>query len=187
MARLIFERDRRNFLITRAHVRTMLSRYAQVEPAEWRFIANVHGRPEILDRPAGVPDLRFNLSHSGQWLLLAVTTRREVGIDVERRVLLQDYEAVGATCFAEEELSLLRGTNRAQQRDLFYRMWTRKEAWGKATGTGLASGGPAVTPAFPDGWTGVEFDCCPGYAAAMVVEGEIWAVREFEFETHAPA
>ena len=55
MARLVFERDRRRFLLTRALVRTMLSRYAAVAPADWTFIANVHGRPEILDRPHGVP------------------------------------------------------------------------------------------------------------------------------------
>ena len=55
MARFVFERDRRSFLMTRALVRTILSRYATVAPADWRFIANVHGRPEILDRPAGVP------------------------------------------------------------------------------------------------------------------------------------
>ena len=63
MARFVFEKDRRSFLLTRALVRTMLSRYAPVDPAGWRFITNVHGRPEILDRPSGIPDLRFNISH----------------------------------------------------------------------------------------------------------------------------
>ena len=64
MARFVFERDRRQFLITRALVRTMLSRYAEVAPRDWRFITNQYGRPEVLDRPAGVADLRFNLSHT---------------------------------------------------------------------------------------------------------------------------
>src|SRR3954451_20032403 len=64
MTRFVFDRDRRTFLLTRALVRTTLSRYAAVPPAAWRFIANDHGRPEILDRAAGVPDLRFNLSHT---------------------------------------------------------------------------------------------------------------------------
>ena len=92
MARLVFERDRRRFLLTRALVRTMLSRYAGVAPAEWAFIANVHGRPEILDRPRGVPDLRFNLSHTEGLIACAVTIGREVGVDVEhiQRRLTQD-------------------------------------------------------------------------------------------------
>src|SRR5688500_14140558 len=62
MARLVFERDRRRFLLTRALVRTMLSRYAGVAPAEWSFIANVHCRPEIVVRPRGATDMRFNNS-----------------------------------------------------------------------------------------------------------------------------
>ena len=64
MQRFVFDKDRRAFLITRALVRTMLSRYAAVPPADWRFITNAHGRPELLDRPANVPDLRFNISHT---------------------------------------------------------------------------------------------------------------------------
>ena len=83
MARLVFGRDRRRFLLTRALVRTMLSRYAAVPPADWAFITNVHGRPEILNRPRGVPDLRFNLSHTDGLIACAVTIGREVGIDVE--------------------------------------------------------------------------------------------------------
>ena len=83
MARFVFERDRRAFLLTRALVRTTLSRYAAVAPADWRFIANVHGRPEILDRPEGVPDLRFNISHTDGLIACAVTIGREVGVDVE--------------------------------------------------------------------------------------------------------
>ena len=83
MARLVFDRDRRAFLMTRALVRTTLSRYAPVAPADWRFITNAHGRPEILDRPAGVPDLRFNISHTDGLIACAVTIGREVGVDVE--------------------------------------------------------------------------------------------------------
>src|SRR5215218_6477573 len=83
MARFVFDRDRRAFLLTRALVRTTLSRYAPVRPADWKFIANVHGRPEILDRPSGVPDLRFNILHTDGLIACAVTIGREVGVDVE--------------------------------------------------------------------------------------------------------
>src|SRR4029453_1384894 len=83
MVRFVFERDRRQFLITRALVRTMLSRYAEVAPRDWRFVTNQFGRPEVLDRPAHVPDLRFNLSHTDGLIACAVTVGREVGVDVE--------------------------------------------------------------------------------------------------------
>jgi 4'-phosphopantetheinyl transferase len=137
MARLIFERDRRRFLLTRALVRTMLSRYAGVRPADWSFIANVHGRPEILDRPRGAPDLRFNLSHTEGLIACAVTIGREVGVDVEHigRRLTHD---VAGRFFAPREVSDLRVLPEDEQHRTFFDYWTLKEAYIKARGFGLA-------------------------------------------------
>jgi 4'-phosphopantetheinyl transferase len=137
MARLVFERDRRRFLLTRALVRTMLSRYASVPPAGWSFIANVHGRPEILDRPAGVPDLRFNLSHTDGLIACAVTIGREVGIDVEHigRRLTHD---VAGRFFAPSEVHDLEALPADEQPRVFFDYWTLKEAYIKARGFGLA-------------------------------------------------
>ena len=137
MARLIFERDRRRFLLTRALVRTMLSRYASVPPAGWSFIANVHGRPEILDRPAGVPDLRFNLSHTEGLIACAVTIGRDVGIDVEHigRRLTHD---VAGRFFAPSEVRALELLPADEQPRVFFDYWTLKEAYIKARGFGLA-------------------------------------------------
>ena len=137
MARFVFERDRRSFLLTRALVRTTLSRYASVAPADWRFIANLHGRPEILDRPAGVPDLRFNLSHTDGLIACAVTIGREVGVDVEHvgRHLMHD---VAGRHFAPKEVSDLRSLPESEQDRVFFDYWTLKEAYIKARGFGLA-------------------------------------------------
>ena len=137
MARFVFDRDRRAFLITRALVRTMLSRYAQVAPADWKFIANVHGRPEILERPAGAPDLRFNISHTDGLIACAVTIGREVGVDVEHinRHLAHD---VAGRFFAPDEVTDLRKLPDEEQRRVFFDYWTLKEAYIKARGFGLA-------------------------------------------------
>jgi 4'-phosphopantetheinyl transferase len=137
MARLVFERDRRRFLLTRALVRTMLSRYAGVAPAEWTFIANVHGRPEILDRPQDVPDLRFNLSHTEGLIACAVTIGREVGVDVEhiQRRLTRD---VAGRFFAPSEVNHLKALAEDEQARAFFDYWTLKEAYIKARGFGLA-------------------------------------------------
>lgn len=137
MARLVFERDRRRFLLTRALVRTMLSRYANVPPAGWSFIANVHGRPEILDRPKGVPDLRFNISHTEGMIACAVTIGREVGIDVEHigRRLTHD---VAGRFFAPSEVNDLEALPADEQARVFFDYWTLKEAYIKARGFGLA-------------------------------------------------
>jgi 4'-phosphopantetheinyl transferase len=137
MARFVFDRDRRAFLLTRALVRTTLARYANVKPAAWQFITNAHGRPELLDRPAGVPDLRFNISHTNGLIACAVTIGREVGIDVEdigRRVT----HDVAGRHFAPAEVNDLRRLPDAEQQRVFFDYWTLKESYIKARGFGLA-------------------------------------------------
>ncbi len=137
MQRFVFDKDRRAFLITRALVRTMLSRYAAVAPAAWRFVANAHGRPDILDRPAGCPDLRFNISHTDGAIACAVTIGREIGIDVEyiKRPLHHD---VAGRYFAPAEVRDLRRLPESEQPRVFFDYWTLKESYIKARGFGLA-------------------------------------------------
>jgi len=137
MARLVFDRDRRAFAITRGLVRTMLSRYAAVAPQDWRFIENVHGRPEILERPSGAPDLRFNISHTDGLIACAVTIGREVGVDVEHigRHLTHD---IPGRFFAPDEVTDLRKLPAENQQKVFFDYWTLKEAYIKARGFGLA-------------------------------------------------
>ena len=137
MARFVFDRDRRAFLMTRALVRSMLSRYAPVAPAEWRFIANVHGRPEILDRPKGAPDLRFNISHTDGLIACAVTIGREVGVDVEHTGRHLTHDVAGRH-FAPNEVTDLRKLPADEQKKVFFDYWTLKEAYIKARGFGLA-------------------------------------------------
>ena len=137
MARFVFEKDRKAFLLTRALVRTMLSRYSSIAPADWKFIANVHGRPEILDRPAGVPDLRFNISHTDGLIACAVTIGREVGVDVENVSRHVTHDVAGRH-FAPREVSDLRKLPDSEQRKVFFDYWTLKESYIKARGFGLA-------------------------------------------------
>jgi 4'-phosphopantetheinyl transferase len=137
MARFVFDRDRRAFLLTRALVRTMLSRYAPVRPSEWKFIANAHGRPEILDRPVGVPDLRFNISHTDGLIACAVTIGREVGVDVENITRPLHHDVAGRY-FAPQEVNDLRRLPHAEQARVFFDYWTLKESYIKARGFGLA-------------------------------------------------
>ena len=137
MARFVFEKDRKAFLMTRALVRTTLSRYAPVAPKDWQFITNAHGRPEILARPPGVPDLRFNISHTDGLIACAVTIGREVGVDIEniRRRVVHD---VAGRHFAPKEVSDLRSLPEDQQDKVFFDYWTLKESYIKARGFGLA-------------------------------------------------
>ena len=137
MARFVFEPDRRQFLITRALVRTMLSRYAALAPHDWRFVTNRYGRPEVVARPAGVPDLRFNISHTEGLIACAVTVGREVGVDVENLNRKVTHDIPGRF-FAPRELADLRSLPDAEQPRAFFDYWTLKEAYIKARGFGLA-------------------------------------------------
>lgn len=90
-----------------------------------------HGKPEITDFPK-----HFNLSHSGDYVVCAVSDR-EVGVDIQKWVPFQERTA--ERFFAPEEWKLLQSLPAKQHMEMFYRLWTRKEAYGKYTGLGLQS------------------------------------------------
>ncbi|HYC89892.1 MAG TPA: 4'-phosphopantetheinyl transferase superfamily protein [Thermoanaerobaculia bacterium] len=134
--RFYFERDRRRYLVTRALVRTVLSKYAAVDPKEWVFSTNAYGRPEIANPE--VRDLTFNLSHTHHLIVLGVTKRRALGVDVEN---IRDREAAIAVAdhyFAPPEVAALHATPEEQQHYRFFEYWTFKESYIKARGMGLS-------------------------------------------------
>ncbi len=131
-----FERDRHAFLVTRALVRTVLSRYCSVGPADWRFVENEYGRPEIAG-PLGHPPLRFNLSHTAGLIACVVALDREIGVDVEV-VGHRSTVAIAEDFFAEPEIAALRKLAEPERIQQFYAIWTLKESYIKARGMGLA-------------------------------------------------
>lgn len=129
--------DAARFVIGRALARTMLSRYADVAPRDWPFVIDDHGRPELVGRAPGAPDLRFNLTHTSGLVACAVTVGREVGVDVEhisRRITHDLPERF----FSAREVADLRALPDADQHAVFFDYWTLKEAYIKARGLGLA-------------------------------------------------
>lgn len=136
-ARFRFARDQRRFLVTRALVRTVLSRYAAVRPEEWIFSAGPRGRPAI-SAPPPASILEFNISHSCDLVMLGVTSGRALGIDVES-VEAREAEIDGLDrYFAPEESAALLSLPPAARRRRFFELWTLKESYIKARGLGLA-------------------------------------------------
>jgi 4'-phosphopantetheinyl transferase len=117
-------------------VRTTLSRYADVAPADWQFAAAAHGRPEIVPRP-GVPPLRFSLAHTEGLVAVAVTLRSDVGIDVEPRSRRARVRDIAQRFFSPVEAAALEALPPDRQAAAFLDYWTLKEAYVKATGLGL--------------------------------------------------
>jgi 4'-phosphopantetheinyl transferase len=137
-SRFVFPRDRHRFLVTRALVRTVLSRYADVAPADWTFVVNTYGRPEIAARHPRAGILSFNVSHTPGLVVLGVGFGRALGVDTENVRALQAPLEVAARFFAPTEVAALRALPEANQSRRFFEYWTLKEAYLKARSMGLA-------------------------------------------------
>ncbi len=134
MERFHFAQDRRRDLVARALVRTVLSRYASLSPSQWRFSDDANGRPRIANPPAGL-ELDFNLSHSAEMVVLAVSDRA-IGVDVEHIARDADIERLDRYFSATERAGLLALAPPGRRRR-FFELWTLKESYLKARGVGL--------------------------------------------------
>jgi 4'-phosphopantetheinyl transferase len=135
-ARYVFERNRHEYLLTRALCRGVLSRYADVAPSAWRFSENQYGRPEIA-LPAGCP-IRFNLTNTDGLIACLVAHDREIGVDVEDVERRGETVTIADRFFSPSEVAALRAIPVARQRARFFDYWTLKEAYIKARGMGLS-------------------------------------------------
>lgn len=136
--RFYFADDRLRYLWTRAMVRTVLSRYAAVDPMDWAFAANAYGRPAIANLHPDTLTLRFNVSHTRGLIALAVSREREVGVDVENVVERRGATGIADRFFSPLEAAELARQPEARRPDRFFEYWTFKEAYIKARGMGLS-------------------------------------------------
>jgi 4'-phosphopantetheinyl transferase len=179
-------RDR--FLAARGALRMVLGAYLGVDAHKLRFVYGPYGKPSL------APELRrgavhFNLSHSGELALIAVTTGRDLGIDVERVHAAPDFVSVVNHFFSPQERERLLNLPGRERVAAFFRFWTRKEAVLKGLGRGIASpldgldvSSPSALPTPPSGlavgresgsrWLVFDFEPLPGYQAAVAVRGE---------------
>lgn len=136
-ARFRFVRDRDLYLATRVLLRFILSRYAEVTPADWQFTRTVHGKPSVAG-PAIGTSLRFNLSNVHGIVVCAVTrSAASLGIDVEPIVPRADALDIAHAHFAAIEVADLLSQSTDQRDERFTAYWTLKESFVKALGGGL--------------------------------------------------
>jgi 4'-phosphopantetheinyl transferase len=133
--RFHFERHRHQYLLSHALLRKTLSRYAACSPAEWEFTYSEHGRPEIAT--AGVPDIRFNLTHTDGLSACVVTLGNSCGIDSEKLMARHNPGGVARRMFSAAEYATLQKLEGDSFLDYFYRHWTLREAYVKAIGIGI--------------------------------------------------
>jgi 4'-phosphopantetheinyl transferase len=182
-ARFKFPRDRRRFTIGRGWLRVILGDYLAVAPDVVPIESTPLGKPFLNGEAT---DLRFNVAHSDDLALYAITRRREIGVDVERERPDVEWRDLAQRFFAPEEVVALTALDTADQRPGFYRCWTRKEAYVKALGLGMqvpldgfavTVTGPAALihtvhdPAQFSRWVLRELAVDPEFAAALAIEG----------------
>jgi 4'-phosphopantetheinyl transferase len=130
--RLRLPHKKNEYLFGKLLTRRLLAEYTGRPARALRFREAGRGKPVLIDGG----DLRFNLSHTGGLLALAVTRGAEVGVDVEE-VEPRD-PGVAERFFAMEEAAQVRACSPAEKERLFARFWTLKEAYIKVHGEGLA-------------------------------------------------
>lgn len=140
--RLRREEDRRAWTAAHTLLRHALSTVDPARPADaWTFDRTAEGRPYVASQAPGTapdrPALDFSLSHTRDWVACAVGIGARCGIDVERVRALSDLAALEQRVLAEAERASLEGLRTEARLEHFYRLWTLKEAWGKATGVGI--------------------------------------------------
>ncbi|WP_165905059.1 4'-phosphopantetheinyl transferase family protein [Parashewanella curva] len=139
-------------LWVRASLRQVLSDYSQrhniaeFEPNKWKFDKLKYGKPYIKNQPSRFQHIEFNLSHSGEWLLIGITHRKPdnqpfaFGVDIERERSNTNVMTIAKRYFSELELKQLQALAcEKEQRQRFFDLWACKESFIKATGKGLAT------------------------------------------------
>ncbi|HEY4235322.1 MAG TPA: 4'-phosphopantetheinyl transferase superfamily protein [Lacipirellulaceae bacterium] len=134
--RFLREEVRRKFIVARAALRSILGRYLDVPPAEVPIAIDAHGKPRLA---TGVDskDLQFNMAHSGELALVAVTRGCKVGVDVEQLRPVEHWPEIAARYFHPKETAAIAAVDPVERNKAFLRCWTRKEAILKALGVGL--------------------------------------------------
>lgn len=182
-SRFAFPHLTRRFIIRRAALRMLLSRYAEISNQAIRFTKSATGKPGLADS-TGTSSIQFNVSHSQDAILIAIA-RQPIGIDLEQVKLLTDLDAMISRTLSIEEQGFLRNCSQRERLAGFHKYWTCKEAVLKATGEGLSVPLDSVavpladafessgsTFVFQNGtdWKVECFEPLPGFAGAIAFE-----------------
>lgn len=133
-ARFRFERDARRYGASHVALRQVLAHaLGLADPAQIDYAHNAHGKPQL-----ATGGLHFNMSHSGDWALIGISTRHALGVDLEVCKPMPDASDLAQRHFTPAEYAAYLASPLDQREATFLRCWTRKEACLKALGSGLS-------------------------------------------------
>ncbi len=182
--RQIHPQRRASFVMVRGALRCILARYLGISPLAICFVYGLYGKPAL--HPS--TSFSFNLSYAEELAVIAVATHCSVGVDVERIHDLPDLERLAERFFSLPESARISSLPLSARRSVFFRCWTRKEAYLKADGRGFSvppnsfeidsicglTDSPQNSPAAtvrPDRWTVQDLPSTPDYCGALVYSG----------------
>lgn len=193
--RFHFAKDRNRFVVARGLLRELLGGYLRHAPEGLEFSYGERGKPALSGAHAS-SEMCFNLSHSSDMVVYAMAKRRNLGIDLEHIRPNAAGDDIAERYFSALEVSELRSLPPQERVDGFFRCWTRKEAYMKATGMGLhiplesfavslAPGEPAQFLSGVDSrWHLAAFHPGEGYAAAVVYDGAPCSIEYFSVDSY---
>lgn len=179
---------RHRYIEVHGRLRQLLAQRLNQAPEQITIKKTAFGKPYLADHP----ELVFNLSHTGNVFLVAMGENCRLGVDLEYNQRRADFSALVNKCFAEEEITYWNRLPEAQKQIAFYRFWTRKEAFVKAVGRGLALGLKqcAVNPEQPtellsipagcgpaETWRLLDIDLGPDFCGALAIDRDIAGFR----------
>lgn len=201
--RFYFDKDKHRFLVTRALVRSVLSRYAAICPPEWEFSKNAFGMPLIDNCLSAAQKISFNISHTKGLIVLAVSTERAIGIDTENTECRAVALDVTNKYFSITENVAFQRLSAQLQHESFFQYWTLKESYIKARGMGLsipldqfsfdltkdATIALAIAPELNDqatNWDFWQYRVCTDYTLALCVQRHDAGAPHISFKKIVP-
>lgn len=199
--RFKFDIHRERFIISHGFQRSVLAKYLNIAPICIQYQLGDKGKPSLLEASCDSQALTFNLSHTEDLTLLAITRNREVGIDVEHMHRKTDWQSISQRFFTKPEQQALFVLEKEHQKDAFFQLWTRKEAYMKVLGSGLSLPPTAFTLTVPPqppeliqhhsttipATMSVEFidielpGCLSDYCATLAAESSICEVHFYQY------
>ena len=132
-----FPEHKRRFIVARGVLRQLLGNYLNISPKHLKFEYSERGKPYIFNSNTSKA-IQFNISHSEEYALLGFTYDRSIGVDIEYLRAMPDAVKIAKRFFAPQEYELICSLDAKQQSQTFFKLWTAKEAYLKAIGTGLS-------------------------------------------------
>ena len=175
---------RSSYIIARGALRASLAPLLETAPRDIVFETGEHGKPMV-------HGAFFNISHSCDWTLVAISSHCEIGVDIQEMREETPIERIAARFFTDtEHLAILEERDHRARRELFFRIWTRKEAYVKALGSGLflergEMDVPLMSDQFGGGaspaWRMLSFKPAKDYWAAVCAADSLRGLATYEW------